>query len=317
MLQDPLSEVLALMRAQTVVSGGLVAGGRWAVRFPPPQKLKFFVLMRGTCWLTLEGQKAPSLLAEGDVLLLLAQRPFVIGSALDVPPVDAELLFADPGLRVGRVGEGEMFSLLGGHVALDPTSGRLLLDELPPRIHIRAASDEARPLRWLIDRLVQEHRGGSAGSEFAATQIAQLMFLHALRVYLSGLGEPGNAGGEQGAGRLRALSDPRLAPALRLMHGEPARAWHLDELARASAMSRTSFALHFKAVAGVAPLAYLTEWRMRLAERALRDSDAPVARVAESLGYASESSFSTAFKRVTGSAPQRYRSAARQRAPSP
>jgi AraC-like DNA-binding protein len=34
-------------------------------------------------------------------------------------------------------------------------------------------------------------------------------------------------------------------------------------------MSRATFALHFKAAAGVGPLGYLTEWRMRLAERAL------------------------------------------------
>jgi methylphosphotriester-DNA--protein-cysteine methyltransferase len=32
-------------------------------------------------------------------------------------------------------------------------------------------------------------------------------------------------------------------------------------------MSRTTFAFHFKASAGIAPLTYLTEWRMRLAER--------------------------------------------------
>ena len=76
-------------------------------------------------------------------------------------------------------------------------------------------------------------------------------------------------------------------------------------------MSRTTFALHFKTVAGVAPLTYLTEWRMRLAERALREENVPVAVLARSLGYTSESAFSNAFKRVTGNAPKRYRTAVR------
>ena len=76
-------------------------------------------------------------------------------------------------------------------------------------------------------------------------------------------------------------------------------------------MSRSTFALRFKTVAGVAPLAYLTEWRMRLAERALRDGDIRVATLARSLGYTSESAFSNAFKRVTGNAPKRFRIAAR------
>jgi AraC-like DNA-binding protein len=112
------------------------------------------------------------------------------------------------------------------------------------------------------------------------------------------------------AGWLRALADPRIAPALRLMHSDPGRDWHLEELAKASAMSLTTFAFHFKAVAGVAPLTYLTEWRMHLAQRALREEDTPVAVIARSLGYTSESAFSNAFKRVTGGSPKAYRSAA-------
>jgi AraC-like DNA-binding protein len=72
-------------------------------------------------------------------------------------------------------------------------------------------------------------------------------------------------------------------------------------------MSRTTFAVRFKAIVGVAPLTYLTEWRMRLAQRALREGNAPVSELAALLGYGSESAFSNAFKRVTGDAPKRYR----------
>ena len=75
-------------------------------------------------------------------------------------------------------------------------------------------------------------------------------------------------------------------------------------------MSRTTF-VHFKAAAGVAPLTYLTESRMRLAQRAWREGNVAVTSVARSLCYTSESAFSNAFKRVTGSAPKRYRAAVR------
>lgn len=63
----------------------------------------------------------------------------------------------------------------------------------------------------------------------------------------------------------------------------------LVDLAKAAGMSRTRFAVHFKALAGVAPLTYQTAWRMRLAERALREDDTSVFELAASLGYASES----------------------------
>jgi AraC-like DNA-binding protein len=97
-----------------------------------------------------------------------------------------------------------------------------------------------------------------------------------------------------------------------MMHGDPGRNWQLSELARAVGMSRTTFALRFKSVTGVAPLSYLIAWRMRLAERALRDAGLPVSTLAFQLGYTSESAFSNAFKRVIGVAPNRYRAARRQ-----
>ena len=73
-------------------------------------------------------------------------------------------------------------------------------------------------------------------------------------------------------------------------------------------MSRSAFAERWKQRVGTVPLAYLTAWRMRLAQRALKEGDASVAKLAATFGYGSESALSTAFKRVTGRSPARYRS---------
>jgi AraC-like DNA-binding protein len=94
------------------------------------------------------------------------------------------------------------------------------------------------------------------------------------------------------------------------MHGDPARNWQLDELAKAAGMSRTTFTVHFKTAAGAPPLTYLSNWRMRLATRALREGDTPISVLAQTLGYTSESAFSNAFKRQIGIAPRGYRQAA-------
>jgi AraC-like DNA-binding protein len=72
-------------------------------------------------------------------------------------------------------------------------------------------------------------------------------------------------------------------------------------------MSRSHFAERFRLLAGQTPLAHLSQWRVRLAERALRESDTTVAALGERLGYASESSFSHAFRRVAGMSPSQYR----------
>lgn len=306
MTTDPFSDILKFANAQSIISGGFTAGGSWAIRFPAPDKIKFFALVKGTCWLSIDGQAEPVFVETGDVFLLSAQRSFVLAGDLAIAPVDATQVFADPSIKFARLGDAskEDCIQIGGHVRLDPSSGGLLADVLPSLIHVRAASPQATVLQWLLDQLVRERTAELPGANVAASQLAQLMFVQILRAYL-------DSSGPLPTGLLRAISDQRIAPALRLMHAYPGHGWQLEELARASAMSRTTFALHFKTVAGVAPLTYLTNWRMLLAERALREENIPVSTLAHSLGYGSESAFSNAFKRMVGVAPQRYRANSR------
>jgi AraC-like DNA-binding protein len=302
MSADPFSDILKLTQAQSLLTGGFSAGGPWAVRFPAPDKIKFFAVVKGRCWVRLEGQPEPARFETGDVGLLSAHRWSILSSDLETEPIDAMAVFSGAGRSTAQLGDGNEFAHIGGHVLLDPVSGPLLLNVLPPWIHIRASSPQAAIFGWLLDQLVEERAAGRPGSQLASAQLSQLLFIQILRAHLA-------TSGPLDAGWLRASSDARIAPALRLMHGDPARSWHLEDLAQACAMSRTTFATYFKAVAGAAPLTYLTEWRMRLAERALAEDATPVSVVAQTLGYASESAFSHAFKRVTGRSPKACRNA--------
>jgi AraC-like DNA-binding protein len=289
------------------VSGGFTAGGAWAIRFPEPDKIKFFAVVKGRCWLQIDGEETAVCVGAGDVLLLSARRTFVLASDLSIPPVDATALFAGKANKTAMLGDGDDCVQIGGHIRLDPVSGSLLADMLPQLIHVRAGLSQATVLQWLLDRLVRERTTDRPGANLSTGHLAQLMFIQILRLHLE-------TSDTVTSGWLRAIADKRLVQALRLMHSDPGRSWHLGELAKACGMSRTTFAHYFKAVAGVPPLTYLTEWRMRLAERALREETISVSGLALSLGYTSESAFSNAFKRITGSAPQRYRSATKAKA---
>jgi AraC-like DNA-binding protein len=77
-------------------------------------------------------------------------------------------------------------------------------------------------------------------------------------------------------------------------------------LAERAGMSRSTFALKFKETVGSSPMEYLTRWRMLLAGDKLENSSDPVSAIALSLGYESESAFSTAFKRIMGCSPRQY-----------
>lgn len=313
MPDDPFSDVLRLVSARSVMSGGLAAGGRWAVRVPPSERINFWGILRGAAWLVYEDGTAPLRVVAGDVFLRSVRQPVLLAGDLDAATLAAPLALADVIAGkvdgISRIGDGGDFFMVGGKVEVDPAAGRLLLDALPAQIHIGAASPHAPVLHWLFERLVRERAGALPGAGAALAQLAHLLFIQILRAHLDETG-PGAA-----PGWLRAAGDPRLAPALRRMHAEPGRAWRLEELAQEAGMSRASFALHFKRTAGIAPLAYLARWRMRLAEQMLRRRDTPVAVLAARLGYGSESAFSNAFKRITGQAPQRYRAGLRAAGP--
>ncbi|MCA9578575.1 MAG: helix-turn-helix transcriptional regulator [Sandaracinaceae bacterium] len=68
-------------------------------------------------------------------------------------------------------------------------------------------------------------------------------------------------------------------------------------------MSRSLFAWRFAELVGQPPLAYVTDWRMRLARVWLRDETATVAEVAARAGYGSTASFGRAFRHTFGEAP--------------
>ncbi|MFJ8229709.1 AraC family transcriptional regulator [Streptomyces sp. NPDC094448] len=305
--RDPFTETLELTGARCALSCGLTAAGDWALAFPAPGRLKVQAVLQGVVWLVIEGVERPVRLEVGDIAVFAGDRRYTLASDPAVPPVDVlPLLRAPAGTFVHAGDEGRDTVTIGGHIDLNAAGRDLLLSAFPPLMHVGAATAEAPAACWLMDQTLREIRSGAPGAAFAAERLAQLLLVQVLRVFLA----DANAR-VYPAGWLRALADGHIAPALRLMHGDPGHAWTLTELARAAAMSRTTFAQRFKETAGVPPLAYLRAWRIRLAQHALWREDTPVSAIAASLGYRSESAFSNAFKRTTGLAPRRYREAVR------
>jgi AraC-like DNA-binding protein len=328
---DQLSEVLRLVEARSAIGGGFAVGGKWTTRSELELPLKFMAMVRGSAVLDTNGIAAPIELAMGDVVVLNSRR-WVTLSGGQGDGLAAEFTMTEANMFLPVDGRDDDV-LIGGHIDVNPVGTELLVAALPPLVHVRGAGtgaseatggvtgaseatgrvtgaseatggNTAAQLRELIERLYDEVMEDRIGAGFAINQHSQLLVLAVLRAYIS-------QAHELPAGWLRVLADERLRPAVRLMHAEPGNPWRLDELARAAAMSRTSFAERFRDVAGVPPLTYLNRWRMLLAQRALRDGDTRVGPLAIELGYTSESAFSNAFKREVGVSPLRYRSQVR------
>jgi AraC-like DNA-binding protein len=297
---DPLSDVLSLLKPRNHMSAGFDAAGEWSIRFPgPPQTIKCGAVVAGQCWLSADGVAEPVRLETGDCFLLPGGRSFHLASDVDLPPVAAPAVFSNA--RDGGIvtwnGGGEDF-LISSRFSLEGSHAGMLLRMLPPIVHIRGEAEQAA-LRWSVERMMQELRAPQPGGFLIIRHLAHMMLVQALRLHVA-KEEKG------GVGWLFALADKQMGAAIHAMHDDPARRWTLDTLAACACMSRSTFALKFRQTVGVTPMEYLTRWRMVLAGERLANSGDPVAVVALSSGYESESAFSTAFKRVMGCRPREY-----------
>ena len=297
---DPLSEVLSLLKTKSYVSGGFGVQGDMAIRWPRHTGIKCYAMLSGQCWLLVEGVSEPVALTAGDCFLLPRGLPFSLTTDLALPPID----FTEVRAAWKREAEtppepdGHGCYLVGGHFVLTGPHAEVLLQSLPPIVHIRAEPDKAA-MRWALDRMRDELRDPQPGSTLIAQQLAYVMLVQALRLHLAEVGQGG-------VGWLFALADKQMSAAIACMHDAPGHAWTLEKLAVQVGMSRSAFALRFKQTVGATPMEYLTRWRMLLAGDRLRQSSAPISALATELGYESESAFSKAFRRVMGCSPRQY-----------
>ncbi|ONK12304.1 AraC family transcriptional regulator [Streptomyces sp. MP131-18] len=307
---DVLADVLAAMRTGGSVSARAEMRAPWGLRFPATEGAAFHVVLRGTCWLVTpngpegaEGAARPAAeplaLAPGDVLLLRDGRAH--GLAHD--PAGALTKFAparqEPSAPIGHLeidGPGPRAVLLCGAYQLSRSRVHPLMRALPEILHLPGRHGALHSITELLGAELDERRPGRDG---IVPALVDAMLPYVLRAWASGRQEP--------AGWAAALTDPAVGRALEAIHAEPARTWTVEDLGACGGLSRSVFAQRFTALVGSSPLAYLTWWRMTIAGRLLRDSDAPLGTVARRVGYRSEFAFAKAFKREYGTAPGRYR----------
>jgi AraC-like DNA-binding protein len=194
--------------------------------------------------------------------------------------------------------------MLCGAYLLDRSRSHPLLGELPDIVHLPARVGSHPALRATVNLLGGELERPHPGADAAVPALLDLLLLYILRAWFDEQADHRTA-----SGWAAALHDPAVAAALRAIHGDPGRPWTIEDLGRHAGLSRAAFARRFTTLVGQPPLAYLTWWRMTIAARLLRDSDAPLSAIARKVGYTSEFALAHAFKREHGLPPGGYRRA--------
>jgi AraC-like DNA-binding protein len=247
-------------------------------------------------------------LVGGDFIFLRSPRSYSLRSCLELPLRPIEEITSEDDFRRSRLitygGKGgPRTSLIAGCFRFATPESEWLARSLPPVLHVSTPGAHSpqwfqSTLQFVETEIVQDLPGAAA----VVDRLAEVLFVHALRTRIRA------PRANEHPSWLRALADPQMAAALRLMHTEPGHPWTVPELARAVSMSRSAFAARFKALVGTTPLDHLTEWRMVRAAGMMREGrHLKLAAVAAAVGYESESAFGKVFGRVMGVSPGKYR----------
>jgi AraC-like DNA-binding protein len=200
-----------------------------------------------------------------------------------------------------------------------------LIGALPPLLHVRMrplpdAPPDAPPAPlatpaaathvlsiqagdWLevtLRHTVEEASGRNPGCAAMLARLTEIVYVEVLRRYMQHLPA------EQ-SGWLSGVRDPVVGQALRLLHAQPERAWSVEELARETAVSRSTLAQRFADLIGESPMRYLAQWRIHLAKQLLHQTALSMGEIARRVGYESEVAFSHAFRRLVGQPPATWR----------
>jgi AraC-like DNA-binding protein len=312
---DALSETLRVVR----LVGAIFIQGRfsapWCYQSPradtaapllepgAERVVIFHLITEGECFVEIDDEP-PVHLKAGDAVVFPQGHAHRMCSAPGLEPAKGARLENIVSRRPRKLvygGGGLTTRLVCGYLACDTRLARMLLRGLPSLMRVSVRGSNAG--MWLeasLQYALAEARSPRPGGAGVLARLAEVLFIEVLRLYMN----------EQSAGQpgwLAAVRDRIVGAALTELHARPAHTWTLQSLARAAGTSRSVLAERFQHLVGSAPMEYLTQWRMLLAANLLCGSNAPLARIAEDIGYQTDTAFIRAFRREYGMPPAAWR----------
>ena len=314
---DAFSEVLSGVKLKGALFFSAEFSAPWGFFSPPAPALApilspgaehiilYHFVVEGIARAQLPGGKYLDLQA-GDIVVFPHGDSHELRSPQAATPIDAAIVLAKIATHDLSAcqwgGGGEETRFVCGYLSCDPLLCAPILSSLPPILKVNIRSDPSG--QWLeqsILHLVNEASSNrAAGSDAMLAKLSEALFVDTLRRYVSALSD-------EAGGWLAGARDPVVGRSLALLHSRVKHPWTIAELAEDVGVSRSALVERFSRYVSEPPMAYLTNWRLRLAARALTTTPRGIAEIAADVGYDSEAAFNRAFKRTFNVPPARYR----------
>ena len=306
---DLLSDILTNLSVRGTLYFRTSLTTPWGIEVPAYENVvRFHFAHRGDCLVEVEGSGKSVALQQGDLLIVPRGASHKLYCGLEtreaILPLDTVIEksgFTGTGVLVyGGDQDDRDTQLICGHFSFDPHAKHVLMERLPPYIHIKNYGESAG--KWIeatLQVIGDEAGGQRMGGDLIALKMSETILAHAIRSFIES-----NEAPEWG---LDAFSDDNLRKALDAFHQSPDKHWTIEALAQTAGMSRTSFAVLFQKKMAMTPMEYITAWRIEIAKRLLMVPKTTLTDAAEGAGYASNSAFTRVFKKETGMTPADFK----------
>ncbi|MCC8964424.1 AraC family transcriptional regulator [Bradyrhizobium sp. Pear76] len=299
---DLLSDVFETIRLKGTLYFRTDYSPPWAITVPPYQQAaRFHFVIQGCCHVSLPSG-SNIVLEPGDVVLIPRGRGHVLADRLGRAPAPLERVIQESGYDgkgafvIGKSDPQATTQMVCGHLGFSQGADHPLLGALPEVILITQPDRARYPLLDESLRLVARRAlSDEVGAAASIARLSEVFFIEAVRASVERHLPLANV--------MAAMTDLHIGRALELVHKTPGDPWTVETLAKASGMSRSRFAERFTELVGVAPMAYVTEWRLQKALARLSSSKASVKEVAAQAGYQSAAAFARAFSQRFGIPP--------------
>ena len=197
-------------------------------------------------------------------------------------------------------GSGAPCRLLGFAFNLNETAQEKIVGSLPDVMFLEGDTSRVDNLAKSFADILSFSDENYLPGEFALrAKIAEGIIVGQLREYIIQADFP--------RGWLAGLKHPQITRALDSIHKDYAAAWTVDQLAKASGMSRSAFASKFNELVGKPPMRYLNEWRVNQASRLLRTKEISVSETANAVGFSSDHVLRRHMHKLLGGSPRSAR----------
>ena len=299
---DVLSDILLKVKLTSVVYFKSDFSEPWGMEIPKGPFAQFHIVTKGQCILKTKDESIQ--LFAGDIVVFPFGASHWIANNENSKKHNGQEVVQSI-LSGKSIFEGDKISatLVCGHFEFDNSLDHPFIKELPSIINID--DSDMNQFSWLkniTELVMQEAEKEQSGSSVIVNKLGEVLFIHTLRAYIEK--------NSSDHGFIAAMQDDRMNRVLKAIHTSPDNDWKLEQLAQIAAMSRTSFANHFKKLIGQTPFSYITQWRLLKAKELLKESALTVGEIAEKIGYQSEAAFNRVFKKRVNKTPLKFRQSA-------